>query len=190
MLTEEEKWDAVVCCDSQYDRLFWYGVKTTGIFCRPSCKSKVPLKDNILFFDNIQQAYEYGLRPCKRCRPDLIEFNPGLEAAQNVKRILDTYYDDRLVLAAKIKALGISRNHLIALFRTHYHMTPVDYSNQLRTAKAAEILRETDAAILQIALQCGFGSVSTFYQFFKKHLGFTPQEYRKNNRNRKDSHDN
>lgn len=190
MLTEEEKWNAVVCSDSRYDHLFWYGVKTTGIFCRPSCKSKVPLRNNILFFDTIQQAYDYGLRPCKRCRPDLIEFNPGLEAAQNVKRILDTCYDDRLMLAAKIKALGISRNHLIALFHTHYHVTPVEYSNQLRTAKAAQLLRETDKAILQIALQCGFGSVSTFYHFFKKHIGFTPQEYRKTAGNGKDNYDN
>jgi len=184
MLTEEEKWNAVVCCDPAYDCLFWYGVKTTGIFCRPSCKSKVPMRNNILFFDDIQQAYDYGLRPCKRCRPDLIGFNPGLEAAQKVKWLLDIYYDDPLALAAESKALGISRNHLITLFRTHYSMTPVEYSNRLRTAKAAQMLREADAAILQIALQCGFGSVSTFYQLFKKHLGFTPQEYRKNNKKR------
>ncbi len=107
-----------------------------------------------------------------------------------MKRILDTCYDDRLMLAAKIKALGISRNHLIALFRTHYHVTPVEYSNQLRTAKAAQMLRETDTAILQIALQCGFGSVSTFYHFFKKHIGFTPQEYRRKAGNGKDNYDN
>ncbi|WP_312561889.1 Ada metal-binding domain-containing protein, partial [Anaerospora sp.] len=49
MPTEDEKWNAVVQCDSTYDRVFWYGVKTTGIFCRPSCKSKVPLRHNVAF---------------------------------------------------------------------------------------------------------------------------------------------
>lgn len=56
LLTDKEKWDAVVKCDSTYDGLFFYGVKTTGIFCRPSCKSKEPLRNNVEFFNGVEQA--------------------------------------------------------------------------------------------------------------------------------------
>jgi len=71
-LTDNEKWNSIVNCDSFYDGVFYYGVRTTGIFCRPSCKSKEPLKKNVVFFDRIEDAYSYGLRPCKRCRPDVL----------------------------------------------------------------------------------------------------------------------
>ncbi len=189
MLTEDEKWNAVVQCDSTYDRVFWYGVKTTGIFCRPSCKSKVPLRHNVAFFNDLQQAYDSGLRPCKRCRPDLVEFNPALDVTEKVKFILDTCYDDRLQLADRMKELRISRNHLISLFRKQYHATPVEYCNRLRIAKAAQLIKESDETILSIALLCGFGSLSTFYQFFKKHIGLTPQEYRKINKKCEESND-
>ena len=189
MLTDDEKWNAVVQCDSTYVCVFWYGVKTTGIFCRPSCKSKVPLRHNVEFFNEIQHACESGLRPCKRCRPDLVEFNPVLDVTEKVKFILDTWYDDRLQLAARLKELGISRNHLISLFRKQYQATPVEYCNKLRIEKAAQLIKESDGTILSIALLCGFGSLSTFYQFFKKHIGLTPQEYRKINKKCEKSND-
>lgn len=178
-LTSDEKWNAVVQCDSSYDRLFFYGVKTTGIFCRPSCKSKEPRRNNVEFFDAIEQAYAYGLRPCKRCRPDLTDFNPSLDLTERAKYIFDTYYDDRYKLAAEIKGLGISHNYLIHLFRKQFNITPVEYTNRLRIEKAAQMIKDSDATILSIALMCGFGSLSTFYELFKKQIGFTPKEYRR-----------
>ncbi|MBC8015434.1 MAG: methylphosphotriester-DNA--protein-cysteine methyltransferase family protein [Sporomusaceae bacterium] len=180
-LTNHEKWNAVVHCDSSYDGIFIYGVKTTGIFCRPSCKSKEPLKTNVEFFDEIEQAHAYGLRPCKRCRPDLIEFKPILDLIEKVKHIFDTYYDDPDELSNKSKELGASQNYLSRLFRQQLNMTPVEYINKLRVGKAMQMLSNTDTTILDIALLCGFGSLSNFYEFFKKHVGLTPKEYRKTN---------
>jgi AraC family transcriptional regulator, regulatory protein of adaptative response / methylphosphotriester-DNA alkyltransferase methyltransferase len=78
VLTENEKWEAVIKCDKTYDGQFFYGVKTTGIFCKPSCSSKTPLRKNCEFFDEIDKAYTSGLRPCKRCRPDLSDYKPVL----------------------------------------------------------------------------------------------------------------
>lgn len=178
-LTKDEKWKAVVHCDNLYDGVFFYGVKTTGIFCRPSCKSKVPRRNNVEFFDEIKEAYAYGLRSCKRCRPDLIEFRPMLDLIEKAKHIFDTYFADRNKLAAEIKELGISQNYFIHLFRQQFLMTPVEYINRLRVEKAMQMLSNTDTNILKIALQCGFGSLSTFYEFFKKQAGLTPKEYRK-----------
>lgn len=181
-LSKEEKWNAVVHCDSSYDGLFLYGVKTTGIFCRPSCKSKEPRKNNVEFFDGIEEAYSYGLRPCKRCRPDLIEFNPMLVLIKKTKDIFDTYFTDREKLSAETKELGISQNHLIHLFRQQFHMTPTEYINQLRVQKAIDLLINTDINILNIALLCGFGSLSNFYEFFKRQAKLTPSKYRKQSR--------
>jgi AraC family transcriptional regulator of adaptative response / methylphosphotriester-DNA alkyltransferase methyltransferase len=181
-LTKDEKWNAVVHCDHSYDGLFFYGVKTTGIFCRPSCKSKEPLRNNVTFFDKITEAYDCGLRPCKRCRPDLLVYRPMLDLIEKAKHSMDTYFTDRQRLVAEIKKLGISQNHLIHLFRQQYHMTPVEYITTLRVEKARQMLRHTDTKIVTIALLCGFGSLSNFYGFFKKQIGLTPSEYRKQSR--------
>lgn len=180
-LTADEQWQAVIHCDHSYDGVFFYGVKTTGIFCRPSCKSKEPLRNNVAFFGDIQEAYAHGLRPCKRCRPDLIAFRPTLDLLEKAKHVFETYFTDRNGLAVQMKELGISQNHLIHLFRQQYQMTPVEYLNILRIKKAMAMLGTTDTNILTIAMACGFGSLSTFYKFFKKQVGLTPQEYRRLN---------
>lgn len=178
-LTNHEKWNAVVHCDHAYDGVFVYGVKTTGIFCRPSCKSKEPLRANVEFFDGIEQAYAYGLRPCKRCRPDLIEFRPILDLIEKAKHIFDTCFNDSDKLSDKIKELGTSQNYLSRLFRQQFNMTPTAYVNKLRVEKAMQMLLGTEINIVDVALLCGFGSLSNFYEFFKKQVGLTPKEYRK-----------
>lgn len=165
-LTNSEKWNAVVTCDSTYDGLFFYGVKTTGIFCRPSCKLKSPRQSNVIFFDKSEDAITYGLRPCKRCKPDLFEFRPMLDLIEKAKHIIDNCFDDRYKLATVMKELGISQNHFIQLFRQQFNLTPVEYINKLRVEKAMEMLSNTDINILNIAMLCGFGSLSTFYEFF------------------------
>lgn len=178
-LTNQEKWNAVIHNDSSFDGMFFYGVKTTGVFCRPSCKSKEPLKANVVFFDTIAQAYAHQLRPCKRCRPDLLEFRPMLDLLEKAKHIFDTYFSDRQKLAIEIKKLSVSQNYFIQLFRKQFAMTPVEYVNKLRVEKAMQLLINTDITILNIALLSGFCSLSTFYYFFKKQVGLTPKEYRK-----------
>lgn len=178
-LTDNEKWNAVLQCDETYDGKFFYGVKTTGIFCRPSCKSKAPLRKNAVFFDGIEEAYDYGLRPCKRCRPDLLHYKPMMELFEKAKNIYDTCFDDSNKMSSEIQKLNISQNHLIRLFRQQLHMTPVEYINKLRVGKAVQLLSNADTNILNIALSCGFGSLSTFYACFKKQVGLTPKEYRK-----------
>ncbi|MDR2756488.1 MAG: hypothetical protein LBC20_12345 [Planctomycetaceae bacterium] len=75
-MTDDQKWEAVLNNDERYDGLFFCGVKTTKIFCRPSCKAKTPLKKNVEYFENPKQAEKAGYRACKRCRPDLLECQP------------------------------------------------------------------------------------------------------------------
>jgi len=178
-LTDKEKWDAVVKCDSSYDGRFFYGVKTTGVFCRPSCKSTEPLRDNVEFFDGIVHAYEYGLRPCKRCRPDLNEYKPMKELAEKAKKFFDACFDDPKKLSLEMKNLGISQNRLIHLFSHQFNSTPLQYVNRLRVNKAVTLLKDSDETILNIAMLCGYGSLSCFYDVFKKQTGSAPGEYKK-----------
>lgn len=70
-ITFETMWEAVISSNNRFDEIFYYAVKTTGIYCKPSCKSKIPLQQNVLFFYTKNDALEKGYRPCKRCRPDL-----------------------------------------------------------------------------------------------------------------------
>jgi len=178
MLTEEEKWKAALECDASYDGRFYYGVKTTGIFCRPSCKSKSPKRENVEFFDTAEQARESGLRPCKRCRPDLLEFYPQRENAEKIKEVYDLYFSDHDRLKEELSKLGLSRNRILQLFQNQYEKTPAEYLNALRVASAKKLLADTSDNILPIALQSGFESLSAFYTQFRRVTGLSPNEYR------------
>ncbi|MEH6942501.1 bifunctional transcriptional activator/DNA repair enzyme AdaA [Bacillus sp. JJ722] len=184
-LTDYDKWNAVKDCDESYDQKFLYGVKTTGIYCKPSCKSKTPLFDNIVFFDCKEQAVAFGLRPCKRCRPDLLSYEPTQELVQQVKQIYDIYYTDHNQLALEIKSINISQNHLIRLFTKTYDVTPIEYINTLRIKKAAELLIKSEMNVLNIATLSGFRSLSNFYLCFKRQIEMTPIEYRQTKLNKK-----
>ena len=84
-MTEQEMWEAVQRSDASYDGLFFYAVKTTGIFCRPSCKSKPPKRENLCYFASGEEARAAGFRPCKRCRSDLLEYQPMREIAAEIR---------------------------------------------------------------------------------------------------------
>jgi AraC family transcriptional regulator, regulatory protein of adaptative response / methylphosphotriester-DNA alkyltransferase methyltransferase len=177
---DQQKWDAIIEGDESQDGRFFYAVRTTGVYCRPSCRSKLPLRKNVEFFDSAEEAEKRGFRPCKRCKPDLSEHDRANPLPDQLKKICDLYYDDRSRLSKELERLDIHQNRLIRLFHQKYHTTPTKYLNGLRVDKAAHLLLETDQSMLQIAAESGFGSVSSFYSSFKFKYGQTPIEYRKN----------
>ena len=174
----EIMWQATVDCDKEYDGKFFYGVKTVGAYCRPSCKSKSPLRKNVLFFETGEQAQSAGFRPCKRCRPDLMEYEPMKALALQTKDLIDSCFCERARLAKEMKSLGASSGHLSAVFKRQYGLPPMDYMNQKRADYAEYLLRETALSIIEISSDVGFDSLSAFYTFFKKHTGMTPKRYR------------
>jgi AraC family transcriptional regulator of adaptative response / methylphosphotriester-DNA alkyltransferase methyltransferase len=178
-ISDDEKWEAVINCDKNYDGVFFYGVKTTEIFCRPSCKSKTPMRVNVVFFDDAAKAIESGFRPCKRCCPDEIVFQPDLELIKKAKELFDDNYTRHIDLAQISKQLGVSPNHLIKLFKLHCGLTPKQYIIKIRVAKAVKLLEQTHASIVEIAYAAGFKSLSSFYKCFKDQTGYTPSEYKR-----------
>jgi AraC family transcriptional regulator of adaptative response / methylphosphotriester-DNA alkyltransferase methyltransferase len=178
-MTSDQKWQALLTNDERYDGLFFYGVKSTKIFCRPSCKSKIPLKKNILYFENLKQAEQAGYRPCKRCRPDILKYQPVREIAEKVKLLIDNNFTRQKELAEKTKRIGITYHRMVTIFKEYYHVTPKKYYDTLRIQEAKRKLLETNDTITDIAYSAGFQSLSAFYKFFQKSMNSSPAKYRK-----------
>ena len=177
---EETMWCAVVDCDETYDGTFFYAVKTVGVYCRPSCKSRTPLRKNTLFFANAEEAQRAGMRACKRCRPDVFPSSPVANHAERALHLIEQHFCDRTFLTKELKQLGLSPNYLGALFKRRYGVSPMDYLNRRRAAHAKRLLAEGRLSILQVAGELGYESLSSFYAFFKKQTGATPASHRKN----------
>lgn len=177
-MTEQEKWNAVISSDTRVDGIFYYAVRTTGIFCRPSCKSKPPARKNILYFDTREDASAAGFRPCKRCRPDLTNYQPHVALAERAKSLILTHYADGALLIRELPKLGASRHRIDQIFREQYGVTPAQYRNRIRVRMAGEMLRQSALPIDEIAFSLGFESPSAFFAFFRKHTGSAPREYR------------
>ena len=181
-MTEDEMYEAVINNDGNYDGLFFYAVKSTGIFCRPSCQSKKPLRENVCFFKSALDAKTAGFRPCKRCRSDLLAYRPMEEIAELVKKHLDGLYEQQSTWNDGLRELGLSQRRVVEVFKTAYGMTPKAYMDDLKLKEAKRLLTETDDLVIDIAASVGFGSLATFNRFFKEQVGCSPIQYRKTNR--------
>lgn len=184
-LTKDIMWTIVINNNPTYDGVFYYGVKTTKIFCRPSCKSKRPLRKNVLFFDNIQHAITAGHRPCKRCRPDLDTFTEPIKLMINtVSYIIETEYSNPQLLAEIPARIGLSSFHLQRSFKKETKITPKAYLQRIRIKRAEELLQQSTLNNTEICFTVGFQSISCFYATFRTITGFSPKAFSiKNNKN-------
>lgn len=173
----DEKWQAIILNNSDYNDLFFYAVKTTGIFCRPSCKSRAPKKENVRIFQDAKQALLANFRPCKRCKPTG-ERLPDHEWITIITRYIDQHFNKKLTLEILAEVGHGSPYHLHRTFKRINGTTPVDYIQQTRIKKALELLTYSDKGISEIATEVGMPNTSYFITLFKKKTGFTPVEYR------------
>lgn len=109
-LSRDTMWKATVQCDPTYDGVFFYAVKTTGKFCWPSCKSKVPNCENVSFFLSANEAQRAGYRPCKRCRPDLNikMYDPFESVLEDTMRLIKNNYVQNMSLHEIASKVGSS----------------------------------------------------------------------------------
>ena len=177
----EEKWQAIIHNDATYNDKFFYAVITTGIFCRPSCKSRAPKKENVLIFQNAPQAMSANFRPCKRCKPTG-ERLPDHEWVAQITDYIDMNYSEKLTLQTLAEIGHGSPYHLHRTFKRINGVTHVDYIQQSRINKAKEFLLHSNNTIADIALAVGMPSTTYFITLFKKKTGFTPGGYRQLNR--------
>lgn len=177
IMNNDEMWKAVKECDASCDGKFFYGVKTTGIYCRPSCKSKLPNRENVVFFKTRREAENEGFRPCKRCRPDLVQYDPAADLSERTKKLLDSYFSDRMKLESDMREMGVSRKHLTEIFKQQYDITPSEYLTQVRIAAARSLLQD-GYSVTDAAGMAGYENLSEFYDYFRRQTGMTPARYR------------
>jgi AraC family transcriptional regulator of adaptative response/methylated-DNA-[protein]-cysteine methyltransferase len=171
-------WDAVAARDRSMDGVFYYAVLSTGIYCRPSCASKRPRRENVVFFQAREAAERAGFRPCKRCKPEATAADPNAELVEKVCRYIDAHPDEPATLEALGRALGMSPFYLQRTFKARTGITPRAYwdSRRLNSLKAG--LREGHS-VTRSLYDAGYGSSSRLYERSTAQLGMTPLRYRK-----------
>ncbi|WII40146.1 bifunctional transcriptional activator/DNA repair enzyme AdaA [Paenibacillus thiaminolyticus] len=174
----DEMWQAIVSNNRAYDGQFWYAVKSTGIFCRPSCKSRPPKRENVGFFHSPEAALSAHYRPCKRCKPTG-ERLPDDEWIAIVTAYIDRNYADKLTLHRLAELSHGSPYHLHRIFKKIMGVTPVEYVQRRRIGQAKELLRSTKLAIAEVGQSVGLANPPYFITLFKQTAGCTPAEYRK-----------
>ncbi|MBC6972109.1 methylphosphotriester-DNA--protein-cysteine methyltransferase family protein [Bacillus sp. Xin] len=173
-----ERWQAIIHNDASYDDKFFYAVKTTGIFCRPSCKSRTPNKDNVRIFLNAKHALSEKFRPCKRCKPNGLKL-PNEDWITQIIKYINKNYHEPLTLEILADMCHGSPYHLQRTFKRMKGITPLEYIQQLRVSKAMQYLTNTNQTIIEIGFAVGIANTAHFATLFKKKTGYTPTEYRK-----------
>lgn len=183
----DEMWDKIMECDRSYDGLFYTAVKTTKIFCRPSCRSRKPKKKNVVFYETILQCEEAGYRACKRCQPE-IEHCPQIDLIRQATAFLVNNHQKRILLQDVARHVGISTFYLERLFKEEMNETPREYLEKVRMDRAAFLLANTPKTNLEICYEAGFQSPSNFYKAFRERKGCSPTEFRKSKQTKESGH--
>jgi AraC family transcriptional regulator, regulatory protein of adaptative response / DNA-3-methyladenine glycosylase II len=179
-LPEIFSWSREEARQGKFDGKFLIGVKTTGIYCLPSCPTHPPKKENVTLYRTEAECIAAGLRACKRCRPDLfykgedenIALFEGL-AARVRGRLAD--FPDASALA---KGAGVSLTKLGALYRDHAHLAPAQWLRRERVRHAAALLLSSHAKVVDVGYAAGFESESVFHRQFLSLTRMTPGAYR------------
>jgi AraC family transcriptional regulator of adaptative response/methylated-DNA-[protein]-cysteine methyltransferase len=157
------------------DALFVYAVRTTGIYCRPSCPSRRPLRDSVEFFPSADHAVAAGYRACKRCQP--AGEHPQRQLVNRACDYIDRNLDATVTLEALGKLLGLSPFHAQRLFRRAIGVTPRQYQQSRRMDRfRGQLLAQP--SVTGAIYDSGFGSSSRLYEYAAAEIGMTPTEYR------------
>ncbi|SAL41606.1 O6-methylguanine-DNA methyltransferase [Caballeronia arvi] len=174
--SDENRWQAVCDRDQRADGAFFFAVRTTGVFCRPSCASRAPRRENVEFFPTTDAAEQAGYRPCKRCQPTSLPRE--LAIVERACKVLDADPQQRLTLAQLSEAVHVSPFHLQRLFSRIVGISPRQY----QAAQRAGVLRDAlqrGRDVTRATHDAGFGSPSRMYEAVPAELGMTPSEYKR-----------
>lgn len=161
--------------DSQFEGVFFTGVKTTGIFCRPTCRAKKPKPENVTFFRSTKEALDYGFRPCRVCRP----MEPSPATPDWVRELTSelTGTEAAKLTDAELRERGLDPAAVRRWFKRTHGMTFHAYARQLRINRAYSTIRG-ESSVTESAFDSGYESLSGFSEAFKRSTGFTPSESR------------
>ncbi len=179
---DDARYLAFVARDARYDGQFFVAVKTTGIFCRPVCTVRKPLRRNVVFYPSAAAAFAAGFRPCLRCRPELApDLARTLGATSYLQRAVRLIADGALdqgsteALAARI---GVTDRHLRRLFDEHLGASPIAVAQVRRLLFAKQLIEQSSLPLVDVAVAAGYGTVRRFNDAVRGAYARTPSDMR------------
>ncbi|MEG1487375.1 Ada metal-binding domain-containing protein [Lactococcus sp.] len=178
MVITDEIWEIIKNNDKKLDNRLWYGVVTTKIFCKPSCMSRLPKRENVKLFCSPKLAQSEGYHPCKRCQP-MDKILPNEMLVKEVDSILKNCYKEEFSLEELTHRLHSSSSYLRHVYKKTKGVTPRQQLMMIRLEQAKTNLLTSNASISEIAQSVGLMNTSYFIKVFRKHYGSSPNQYRK-----------
>lgn len=176
-ISDEDRWEAVVNRNRSADGKFFYSVKTTGVYCRPSCAARRARRENVEFHPTPAAAEKAGFRPCMRCRPNEHSADQGhVDAVARACRII-VEAEEAPDLETLAKAVGMSSSHFHRVFKSLMGLTPKAYATAHRSQRMRDELTQSDTVTSAI-YNAGFNSNGRFYANSTEVLGMTPTDFR------------
>jgi len=178
-MNDATAWESVLQRDASADDRFLYGVTTTGIYCRPSCPSRKPKRDNVAFFSSVEAAERAGFRACQRCRPNRAKSSDSaVQVARNfIDRHIATLSDERITLERLGDESGLSPYHLQRKFKETVGLTPSQYIRARKSERLKDELKRGET-VSRASFGAGYGSSSRAYEDAATRLGMTPATYK------------
>lgn len=177
-LTDDSRWHAVLARDGASDGKFVFAVSSTGVYCRPSCPSKRPRRENVTFYRHSLEAERAGFRECLRCRPRSLAENPRHELIKKVCRYIEQHLDEPITLAQLGAEFRQSPFHLQRTFKSVLGITPKEYANSCRMRGFRRMLK-AGQSVTRAMHEAGYSSTSRLYSRTASELGMEPSKYRR-----------
>jgi AraC family transcriptional regulator of adaptative response/methylated-DNA-[protein]-cysteine methyltransferase len=177
-LADNSRWQAVLARDGASDGKFVFAVSSTGVYCRPSCPSKRPRRENVTFFRHVREAERAGFRECLRCRPRSWAANPRQDLVKRICRYIEQHVDAPITLAQLGTEFRQSPFHLQRTFKTVLGITPKEYANSCRMRGFRQKLK-AGQSVTRAMHEAGYSSTSRLYSRAASELGMEPSKYRR-----------
>jgi AraC family transcriptional regulator, regulatory protein of adaptative response / methylated-DNA-[protein]-cysteine methyltransferase len=177
VMNNPEMWNAVLERDSSRDGSFVFAVKSTGIYCRPSCPARRPRREQVSFFQVPEAAEREGFRACKRCRPrQAPTTDPKIELVRRICHAIDEHEEEPQTLKSLSEETGVSAHHLQRTFKDVMGITPRQYSDSQRLKKFKTNVKD-GSSVTNAMYDAGYGSSRSLYEKSSAQLGMTPATY-------------
>jgi len=179
VISDSEALTAVRNRDAGYDGKLIFAVITTGVFCRPSCKSRQANPENIRFYRTVEQAQQAGFRACKRCSPELLDARLDGQSSKLVRvaRYIESHADETLTLAGLAERFELSPTHLQKSFKSTIGLSPKAFQDGIRQQRFKALLKKGES-VTDAVFAAGYGSASRVYEHASDKLGMTPGAYK------------
>jgi len=177
-MSADEKWRAVLTRNSTSDGAFVFAVRSTGIYCKPSCPARRPARGQVVFFSGSDEAEQFGFRPCRRCQPRNVRLSSQVESIDRICKYIDANLDRKLTLSNLSAHTGMSPYHLQRTFKRVVGISPREYVEARRLEEVKRSLRNGET-VSKALYGAGFSSRSRLYEKVSNLFGTSPGTFRR-----------